>query len=342
MSLLVASCHAIAEEATLVVVEPLIAKPLPGELQIIGNVVSRQQVDLASEIKGQVANIFVEAGDTVEVGQPLIKLRDAPGSWQLAEAQSRLKSAKAELKIRNLEKNRLEKLLGSKSVSQDLYDQSVAQTLKAEADVEAQAAITDRLQDELERHTIRAPFPGVITQRHVELGDWLSEGDTVVNLASLESLRLELAVPQKYFSAITMNAEAEVRIERQAVSAPIERIIPFADQTRNFQVWLSLDNHAGLWIPGMSASATLRWNPPGDFPWLVSADALIRQANDQTLVWKVIQNGAKKTARPVVVKVSHQSDNLAAIASDQLEIGDSIIVKGNELLQPGQAVQVVN
>jgi RND family efflux transporter MFP subunit len=323
-----------------VTVAPVDARPLAGELQISGNIVSLQEGDVSTEVAGLVWEVKVDEGDKVAAGQPLLQLRDGPAKWRLAEAQANLKSALAQLELRQLEQQRLEKLIATKSISQGQVDIAVAQTHQAEADVAARKATVALRQDELANHLIKAPFEGVITNKMVERGRWLSAGDPVFHLASHHKLRIELAIPQQYFPMMDDTTSVLVRSELTAdsIKATIGQIVPYADRSRSFQLWATVDNPQGKWLPGMSAIATLSWPGSTRFPWRIPADALLRKADGTALVWRIVGTVERPVVEAVTVEPGEQVGDTIAVASSTLSGGDRVVIRGNEILQPGQQV----
>lgn len=332
-------CHA---KPSPVVVAPVVAELLPGELQLASNLVSAKEGNISAEVAGMVAKFLVEEGDQVTAGQIMVLLRDGPAKWRLAEASANLKSAEAELELQQLEQARLQKLLTTQAISQEMVDQAIAQTHQAQAMVAAARATVELFEDQLANHSIKAPFDGVVTEKLVEEGSWLSIGDAVVNLASVHNLRVEVAVPQKYFPMIGQNARLSLTsdISDQPEQLDITRIVPYADSSRNFQLRANLNNERGNWLPGMSVSVRLIWDGSDAFPWLIPADALIRKAEGEARVWRVNTTTDPATVSQILVRPGQQVGSKIAVASDELSVGDLLVIRGNEILQPGQTVEV--
>lgn len=323
-----------------VVAAPVSEEYLPGELQLSGNIVSAKEGNISTEVAGMVAEILVEEGDEVSRGQVMVLLREGPAKWRLAEARANLKSAEAELELQQLEQNRLQKLLKTQAISQEMVDQSIAQTHQAEAQVAAEQANVELLEDQLANHSIKAPFNGVVTAKLVEEGSWVSTGDAVANLASLHKLRVEVAVPQKYYPMLSRNARLSLTsdISSEPAQLKISRVIPYADTSRNFQVRATLNNETETWLPGMSATVRLLWQGSGAFPWLIRADALIRKAGGDAIVWRVNTTSNPATVTQINVEPGQQVGNKISVASEALSAGDLLVIRGNEILQPGQTV----
>lgn len=333
---------------------------IESELQLTGNIVAQHSVNISSEVSAVVDDISVEAGDRVTKGQELIQLRQVGAELELDIKRAEARSAEAQLKIAQIEERRLRKLLDKNSVSVGSYDQAAAQVQQLQANLAARKSEVTLLEDLLKRRTLRAPFDGVITSRHVERGAWAVIGSTLLSLESLDDLRLELAVPEKYYvqikdrkSAVKVKVsfDGDVRDngkDAQSGELSISRILPFADSSRNFEVWVNVDNKNGYWIPGMTAQARLQWVDDDRYPMSVSRDAIVRNANGAIIVWKVIQKQEGDwTGVPIAIKVGNGSGKYVAIKNEdsipanQLKVGDDVVVRGNESLRPNQIVKPV-
>lgn len=331
---------------------------IDSELHLSGNVVAQSAVNISSEVSAIVDKVLVEAGDTVAEGQKLIQLRQVRAGLELDVKRAEVKGAMATLKIATIEEKRLRSLLETKSVSLESYDQAVARLQESEASLSARKSEVALLEDSLDRHIVRAPFEGVVVSREAEKGAWAVLGETLLRLESHNNLRIEVAVPEKYYAQIkdrknsidaVAGSNQEAKGEDEAGdSATVARILPFTDTSRNFDVWIDIDNRSGKWIPGMTAQTILRWRNVGRYPLSVSRDAIVRSVNGDTVVWKVVQvEDNQWSVVPIAVKIGSGSRNNVAIqsrsanGSDALKEGDSVVVRGNENLRDGQVVKPV-
>ena len=326
---------------TPVAVASVEAREIEQRLQLTGNIVSVQQVGVASEVSAKVAKVLVEVGDVVSAGQALAQLRDQPVRLQLTEKNAQLRQEQAAVTIARLEEQRLKKLLRNKSISAGSYDQAKAQLQQAEARAQARRAEIALLSDRLQQHQILAPFAGVVTARPIEIGGWVNSGDAVMQVSALQPLRLELAVPQQYFVSLqTYRNSLRAKVSSDfsaAVDAPVQRLVPVVDDGRSFQLWLTLPNDNLQWLPGMSAKATLRWSGGSDYPLVVASDALVRQPDGSTLLWKIADDNNAVMA--IAVAVGPSLNGQTAVRAEDLAKGDQIVVRGNESLRQGQIVR---
>jgi membrane fusion protein (multidrug efflux system) len=168
------------EAVTTVVAEP---QSWDATLQAIGSVTAVQGVSISADLPGLVERIRFDSGDSVRRGDVLVQLDTRQEEAQLAAARAQ----------RNLAKTQLDRMAGLREkgvTSQAELDTAQATFEQAEARMgEIQAAIA--------RKVIRAPFTGVLGLRQVDLGQYVSGGDPLVSLQSLDPIRVVFSVPQQ-------------------------------------------------------------------------------------------------------------------------------------------------
>jgi HlyD family secretion protein len=221
------------------------------------------------------------------------------------------------------------------------------QIRQSEARLAMQQAEVARLQDLLGKYTVKAPFDGYVVAKLAEQGQWVSSGDPVMEVVSVE-VEITVAVPEHYIHAIRPGSEASVRIAalgQQPIAATIDRIVPRADpRSRTFPVKLRLENpstdNGHLFKSGMLAQVTLRV-AQSRRSLLVPKDALVL-GGQQPLVYLVREDPTSQELKavpvPVVLGAAREDRNEV---TGELQVGERIIVEGNERLRPGAIVQVM-
>src|SRR5919204_4492708 len=158
-------------------------EPWPSTLSAIGTVAAVQGVTVSADLPGTVETIGFESGQIVREGEVLALLDTRQEQAQLAAAE-----AQRELALLNFQ--RMQGLLNENVISRAEFDRATADYRQTDAHVgEIRAAI--------ERKTIRAPFSGVLGIRHVNLGQYLSGGDALVTLQSMNPIYVNFGVPQQ-------------------------------------------------------------------------------------------------------------------------------------------------
>jgi RND family efflux transporter MFP subunit len=216
-----------------------------------------------------------------------------------------------------------------------------ARLSQAERQREVLRARAELLQERLNDMTIVSPFDGVVVSRHVELGEWVSEGAAVVELVSTGCIEAWLDVPQRFYGAVA-GAEVSVAVRVEATDETINvterRVIPVVDpKARSFTVVAQLDNADDTLTPGMSVTA---WLPTGQLRerLTVAKDAVLR--NEAGAYVYVARGGGGEgpggpaSAVPVSVQVLFPVADRVVVASREITKGDLVVVEGNERLFP--------
>ena len=220
---------------------------------------------------------------------------------------------------------------------------------RAEALVAELALLDVRIHDA----TLRAPFDGVVVERHVEVGEWVKAGDPSVTLISSSALEVWLDVPERLLGQYTtgvgkLDHELTVEIgpERRPHRALAPRIVPRVDpRSRTFPLvaTLAADEHDMLGLsPGVSASAWLSIGRT-DEALLVPKDALVYRPGGVSVMVVMGEGAADRptitgTAAQVPVVIRFESDREVAIEPGALQAGALVVTEGNERLFPGTTV----
>jgi HlyD family secretion protein len=223
------------------------------------------------------------------------------------------------------------------------------QVAQAAAAVAVQEAEVERIDDQLSKHTIRAPFDGWVVERFTEQGQWVSRGGLIARIAELDRLEIEVQVPE--LSVGMLRENAEVRLDFDAAPGHawigrVARIVPQADLlSRSFPVRVELANRVEDAAPvlkgGMLARAWLPVGKAGSVT-VVPKDALVL-GGPRPLVYRIAGTAAATdaavtgTVQPVEVTLGGAVGGNVEIRSG-LAPGDLVVIRGNERLRPGMAV----
>jgi membrane fusion protein (multidrug efflux system) len=305
-------------------VRPLVKLP--------GSVRSRTSSVVASEVAGLVVELAARDGDRVRRGAPIARLRPQTLELRRDAARSGLKEAVARLELatRNLARSR--ELFDSGVVSRSQLDDAVSEADAWQGRVDQLEADIARLEDDLERSVIRAPFSGVVVAEHIQVGQWMDVGGPVVDLVDLAELEVVVDVPEREFARLVVGGPAVVTfgaLPEVEIEGRIGAIIPRADaQARSFPVKVRIANAEERIGIGMLAQVAF---PAGEAreALVVPKDAVVRQGSD-TLVWLVDDQGA---VRPVPVSVGAAVGDWVEVEGE-LSSGEHAVTRGNERLRP--------
>lgn len=296
--------------------------PLTDKLIAGGSIMADEQVNVSSEIAGQVVKIHFREGSTVEEGTLLVTINNADLYAQIARNKHQLKLARES-------EARQKQLLEKQGISQQTYDQVLTElsTLEAEASL---------LEAQLEKTLIRAPFSGRLGLRQISEGSFLSPGMPIVSLVRMQPVKVEFSVPERYAPYISIGNEVSFTVENQAGNflATIYAIEPRIDaRTRSLPVRALYPNSDQKIIPGSFARVTIPLLSKNE-TMQVKAEALIPEMGTHKVY--VYRNGL---AEPVQVRTGLRTESAVEIV-EGLTPGDTVLTTGLLQLRPGMEVQI--
>jgi len=338
------------DEGTIVRLDAVRSEPMEQTMPVLGRLIARQTGVVASRSKGAVGELTVSVGDRVEKGQVLARLVAERLEWQrqlgVAEvqvAEAAMEASEAQLKLLNQELARLERLRKSAAFSQARLEDKNQEMLKAKsnfaaaraAHVQAKANL-ELLEIDLKDAEVVAPYPGVVTVRHTEVGAYLNVGAPVVTLLDDESMELEADVPSTRIVGLTPGREIAVEIGgEKGLSASVRAVVPQENpltRTRAVRFTPKFDTAQRF---AANQSATLKV-PIGEARNVttVHKDAVLNRKGRQ-LVFVAEKDAAE--IRPVQLgdAIGQRFEVLSG-----LENGDRVVVRGNERLRPGEKIKV--
>ncbi|ETX08557.1 MAG: hypothetical protein ETSY2_04670 [Candidatus Entotheonella gemina] len=238
---------------------------------------------------------------------------------------------------------RLEEGQAEVSVRRAVYERALAGARKEEiAAAEARAAASRAdaalAEDRLERTTIRAPFDGVITIKHTEVGAWVAVGDELFDLEMNHKVRVRVDIPEAHYNTIPIGSEVSMTFDSvpnaNFVGTVTKKIPRARGRSRAFPVKVELDNPEGQLATGMLARVSLKTPNEGQKSVIVPRDALVPRGPKQIL-FRVQEKEGKPVAELIEVKPGRYFGEAVEVFGD-LRAGDRVIVRGNERLRPGQ------
>lgn len=225
-------------------------------LHVLDGVVEAvSQGTLSAQTSGRVVSIAVDVDDVVVKDAVVLKIDDIRQRAALEQAQASLAEARARRDEAESEHRRVDDLRKRNLASQADLDRVEAALKAARARLEAAQAGLASAREELDRTVVTAPYTGVVTERHVELGETVSPGMPLLSGLSLEQLRVVVHVPQRLVGAVRNAHYAEVMMEGgAAVKATEWLVFPVAEAGSNsFKVRVQLPPGTTGLVPGMFA-----------------------------------------------------------------------------------------
>lgn len=306
----------------------------PEVLRAIGTVTAVQGVMVSADLPGIIDRIEFESGGSVHAGDVLVRLDIRQELAQLAAAE-----AARDLAILNYD--RLQGLANQSAIARVDYDRAAADQKQTEAKVNEIRAI-------MARKTIRAPFPGILGIRQVNLGQYLPEGAPIVALQNLDPVYVDFAIPQQYIGMVRIGGVARILSEgaRSAgFSGRISAINAVVDEsTRNIRLQATLANPQGRLRAGMFVETEISLGSASRVIALPAPAISYAPYGDSVFVVAELKGRDGKAFRGVrqqFVKLGPANgDQIAVIAG--LKPGEEVVTSGVFKLRNGTEVLVNN
>ncbi len=338
--------------------------------EVTGELRSVRRATVAAEQQGQVLELAVEPGDHVEQGQLLARLDDVLAQLEAERARATVRTREAIITERSVAWEKAKRDLqriedsysraGASQIELDDIRTSIAnaESRVAQARSELAYAQSDvRLAEKrLADMVINAPFAGVVVAKRSEVGQWVSEGDSVVELVALDALDAWLDVPEAFAARLIPKNGAPIEVvlripAMRAVGVETERraavssVIPAADPlSRLFPVRARLANAGAAGVPGSTGPLRPGMTVVGLVPTgephqalTVHRDAVLRNESGSFVY---INAGGVAAIAPV--RVEFASGDRVVVQSPLLKAGSQVIIEGNERMYPGRPLKIQN
>src|SRR5436190_911069 len=273
-------------------------QPIARFIRATGTLMAEEQAEVAAEPAGRVVAARIERGTAVAQGAELVQISSTETEAQVKEAEANaaqiearlgltadhpydvhavpeVQNAKAGYDLAQSEFARIQSLLAQKVVSQSEYDQRRTQAEAARQQYEAakngaaqqyQMLQAARARVSLARKAladtvVRAPFNGVVAQRLVATGDYVTKGMKIAVVVRVNPLRVQLTVPEQFISAIAVGQPVAFEVDAYAgrrFEGTIKYVSPGlqADQ-RALTIEAVVPNGNGVLKPGLFATARI-------------------------------------------------------------------------------------
>lgn len=246
-ALALAACSEDAATPSAVVdpgLETLVVAPVsaPRERSWDGVVQAVNQATLAAQTGGRIVELPFDVNDVVQAGDVVARLTDVEQRSGRAQAEAALRAARAQVVEADADQRRFADLAERQLVARSQLDQATARRDAARAALAAAEAGVKQAGEQVDYTVVRAPYAGLITERHVEIGETVGPGQPLVSGLSLGQLRVEVQVPQADLAAIRQHRSAVLRLaDGRDVDAREVVVFPAANpQTHSFTVRVEL------------------------------------------------------------------------------------------------------
>jgi membrane fusion protein (multidrug efflux system) len=306
----------------------------PSTLSAIGTMVAVQGVTVSADLPGTVGRIGFESGTAVREGEVLAIL-------DTRQEQAQLAAADAQRELTRVNFTRMQGLLNEGVISRAEFDRATADDRQSDARV-------DEIRAAIARKTIRAPFSGILGLRQINLGQYLSAGDPVVTLQSLNPIYVNFGVPQQVAGqmrlgrTIRITAGDSAGVERSGRVTAVDSVVDPA--TRNMQIQATVANPDGKLRPGMFVQTEVVLGASQPVIALPASAISYAPFGDSIFIVTDLKGKNGETYRGVrqqFVKVGPARGDQVAVVSG-VKAGDEVVTSGVFKLRNGAAVQINN
>jgi len=313
---------------------------ISGALQFLANTI------VSAEISAQVRSLEVRDGEPVTQGQVLLIFDETKIRATAEQAQGNLKKNEATLAFNKIEWEKNIELIKSGAISQTQYDQKYYAYRNTLGQVEADKAALEKALQDLKKSKVMAPIAGLLSDRYVEVGDWVSEGGKLFKISDFSKIRLEAYLSDIDVGRLNLRkvyaegVDGELSVDPypgKVFKGRLTYVQPVAGPGRLFLTRFYLDNPETLLLQGMFARAKI---PVEVIPGVVRVPlgALLEQVRESEANTVFLVDKDKK-ARLQRIKIG-ATDARNAQVLEGLQEGDLVVVEGKEILGAGQPLDI--
>ncbi len=290
------------------------------------------QSTVSAQLVGRVVEINYDVDDFVPKDSVILRFRDSEQRARLQQAEAALQEARARLKEANDEFARAKDIYAKKLVAKAELDKAEAGQKAARARLEAAEAKLAEAKEQFDHTVIKAPFAGIVTARHVELGETVGVGQPLMTGFSFEHLRATTQIPQAFVNAVREHGQARVILKDElSIEAQSLRVFPFADErSHSFNVRVNLPQGDYGVYPGMFAKVAF---VTGEVERLMVPAMAVVSRSELTGVYVVAEDG-RISLRQIRVgrRIGEQVEVLAGLEAGE-QVATDPIAAGIELKQ---------
>ena len=292
-------------------------------LTAVGSLRSDESVTIRPEVSGRIIEIGFREGQRVRKGATLIRFEPSVQRAELEQAAANL----------GLSKSRLER-------SRDLFTKgfiSAQARDETESNFKLAQASYDLSEARLTKLDIKAPFSGIVGLRMVSVGDYVKDGQDIVNLEEIDPLKVDFKIPEIYLKQVAVGQALQITLDafpNQTFQGKVLAINPLVDTNgRAIVIRAVIKNTEARLRPGMFARVRLLFSDERDSV-AVPEQSLIPVGDEQYL-FKVVDGRAQRFKVEIGQRREGQVEVLQGLAA-----GDVVVTAGQLKLRDGSPVKI--
>ncbi len=244
-----------------VVVTRVLVRDLEERIEASGQLLAKHEADVAAQVAGEITEVLVDEGDAIAEGAVVMEIDPEKRNLELEAARARVGEARAAVAEETRELKRMRVLADKKVAAETQLDQAGTALDTARARLRVAKAELGTAERAVSDAGVRARFAGFVARRFVSRGEFVSQGDPLFQLVSLDPIEVEFHLPEADSSRVRKGIPIEVTVAPypdEVFEAIAHMVSPTIDpRTRTLRVKALIDNSDGRLRPGLFARANL-------------------------------------------------------------------------------------
>jgi RND family efflux transporter MFP subunit len=318
--------------ASPVIVETAQRDTFSATLWVSGTVISQNDARIAAETDGRITWV-ADVGSRIEQGEAIARIDAEDLRLELADSEAQLDSLKSQLKYRDSSLQRLQKLADSNNAAATQLDEAQSQLDMTRQEIKRAEVAIAQIKRRIKQTEVLAPFPGIVVERVVQVGEFVNRGAQVARLVDTEHREIRAQAPLSVSNWLREGMQVSVEHNKRDSLSPVTYVIPVGDQrSRMFEVRVAANDPA--WIIGSPVRIALPNSEPRELVAIPRDGLVLRGSNIY-----VMRVNHDNTVEKVAVETGIGLGGFVEVIGN-VNQGDRIITRGGERIQPGQVVTI--
>ena len=299
---------------------------------VSGTVISQNDARIAAETDGRITWV-ADVGSRIKKGEAIARIDAQDLKLELADSVAQLGSLKAQLKFRASSLKRFEQLMASNNAAATQLDEAQSQLDITSQEIKRAEVAIAQIKRRIAQTQVLAPFPGVVAERLVQTGEFVSRGEQVARLVDTEHREIRAQAPLSVAGWIREGMQLSIEHNDLESLSPISYVIPIGDErSRMFEIRVAATDPA--WIIGSPVRIALPNSEPRDLVAVPRDGLVLRGAN--IFVMRVNNDN---TVEKIAVETGIGLGVFVEVIG-KVDKGDLIVTRGGERLEAGQLVSI--
>ena len=309
---------------------------LADRIEATGQLIAKQQASIAAEVGGRITEVHIDEGAPAAAGAVVLSIDPERRKLERERSRAQLDQSKASLREQEREFERIKELHERNVASRTRLDQAETQLKLARSRLLAAQAELGVVERSLRDANVSAPFAGLISERFVSCGEYVTPGQKLFELVSLDPILVEFSVTEVDSGRVATGQLVRVRMAPfpdETFGARVTFVAPTIDAaTRTLRVKAELENPEGRMRPGLFARVDLGVATRQDVP-VVLEEAILQRADGAV----VFRAGSDNHVERLVIETGIHDDGYVEVVRG-LQAGDLVVSRGHAQLVDGERI----